>query len=290
MNKPMMLKACLPSALLLLSSCTSMDAIKKGDVIGGLIGAPFEIASGAIDTATMPLSRQKPQWIRDAEISNMRNDRPMINDPAWCRKFEKELAAGSIDMATFEENLKAYKITKNEKYLGRAEQLAAGPEQQGQLEEAVLQALGEKAFDVRISVNGSSTKARYDEHSERILFFSPVMRGAKLHPRGHATVTLRNDLPMKLRHGYKATLKFKFIIPRKMTTRALGMVSTNESNSVSTVTQTLDFHPGSRTRSVSLDFGQMNGATTVSMYGALSEFQLSDPPHATYELVSVSKL
>lgn len=267
-----------------------MDAIKKGDLIGGLIGAPFELASGAIDTATMPLSGQKPQWVRDAAISNMRKDRPMINDPAWCRKFEKELAAGNIDMATFEENLQAYKITKNEKYLGRAEQLAADSEKQGMLEEAVLQAMGEKAFDVKISINGSSAKAKYDEHSERILFLSPMMRGAKLHPKGQATITLRNDLPMKIQHSYQATLKFKFIIPRKMTSHALGLVSTQENNSLSTVTQTLNFSSGSRTRSVNLDFGQMNGATTVSIYGAVSTFEISAPPYSTYELASIRKL
>ena len=274
----------------ILSSCNSMKALSEGDLIGGVIGAPFELAAGAIETATVPLSGQRPQWIRDAEISNMKVGKPKIDDPAWRSKFSKELDAGDVLLVTFEENLSAYRHTKNEKYLSRAEQLLSTPEQRSLLDEAVLQALGSKAFDVGIRINGSTAKAEYGDKKSNILFISGEVRGATVHPTGSAQVTLRKDLPFAVKDTYVVTCKFTFTIPRESTMIFMGTIQRTERNSVRTIERTVRISPSNRSSSCTLDFGEMNGATTVAVLGSRSKIEVTGKPFATYELVSIRKL
>ncbi len=273
----------------ILSSCNSMKALGEGDIIGGVIGAPFEIAAGAIETATVPLSGQRPQWIRDAEIANMKVGKPKIDDPAWRSKFSNELAAGDVLLVSFDENLSAYRYTKNEKYLSRAEQLLNTPEQRSLLDEAVLQALGGKAFDVGIRINGSTAKAEYGDKKTNVLFISGEVRGAKVHPTGSAQVTLRNDLPFAIKDTYEVTYKFTFTIPRQSTMLFMGMIQKTDRNSVSTNTRTVRITPSTRTASCNLDFGQMNGAATVAVMGSRSKIEVTGKPFASYEIVSIKK-
>ena len=266
-----------------------MEALKRGDVIGGLIGAPFEIAAGAIDTATMPLSGQKPQWIRDAEVAKMRVDRPKIDDPAWRKKFERELAAGGVTMATFEENLEAYRLTKNEVYLSRAEQLCTSTTQRSALEEQVLRSLGAKAFDLNVYINGQSTTSKFSEREDKVLFISGNVNGAKVHPTGKATMRLRHDLPFKVKDNYRVTVKFKFVIPRESTMYFMGMKDVAKSDSVGVVSRTFTFGPGSTSASTTLDFGQLNGAGTVAVLGSQSKIEVTDRPYTTFDVIEVVK-
>jgi hypothetical protein len=182
-------------------------------VLGAVITAPLETAFGAVDTAFVPLGGGRPAWIRDAEISNMSLDKPLLADPAWTEKFSTELAAGNVYLATFDENLKAYELTKAEKYLSHAEQLAKTEDEKGKLELIALTALGQKAFDAKISVDGNSTTPKYNTQEGKVLFIASTVKGAGVHPRGRATLSLRSDLPFALRGTYTITVDFTFRVP-----------------------------------------------------------------------------
>jgi hypothetical protein len=275
--------------LVALPSCGSLDAIKKGDIIGGILSAPFEVFDGALQTATAPLSGEKPQWIRDAEISNMRVGKPKINDQAWRNKFAKELEAGEVLLATFAENLSAYRYTKHDKYLSHAEQLVQTPSERSELDEAVLQNLGTKAFDASIAINGSATKPSYRDDKSKVLFISGEVRGATVHPTGSATLTLRKDLPFVLKDSYTVKCKFSFTIPRKAITMFLGMTSNSDRDSVGSVIKEFRFSPSARSGSCKLDFGTLAGATTVAVLGSRSAIQVTGSPYTNFEVTSITK-
>ena len=266
-----------------------MNAVKKGDVIGGTIQAPFEIAGGVLETAMTPLTRTKPRWIKDVQIAGMKASKPQINDPAWRTKFSKELSAGDIMMPSFEENLLGYRITSNEKYLSRAEQLATSAEQRSALEEQVLVKLGGKAFDVNIRINGQSTSSRYSERESKVLFISGAVNGAKIHPTGNATVRIRGDLPFQLKDRYRVTVKFKFVIPREMRLVFMGMTKNENNDSVCVISRDFTFGPGATSANASLDFGLMNGATTVAVMGSQSASKVTGNPYTTFEITNVTK-
>jgi len=278
------------AAALALNSCVSAGQMKKGDIIGGLINAPFEIAGGVIETATMPLDGKKPNWIKDAEVAAMKVDKPRMNDPRWTGKFSTELNAGSVQLNTFSDNLEAYKITKNDVYLSRAEQLATTTDERSQMELEVLRSLGDKAFTAKISINGSSTRPEYSKREQKVIFISSTLAGAKLHPHGNATLSLRQDLPFKIQGRYRVTAAFSFTVPREGTTVFMGMSQTNTSNSGSTVQETFSFGPGQTTGSCTLNFGAVNGATTVAALGGTTQNRVTGPPFTSFKIVSIDRL
>jgi hypothetical protein len=266
-----------------------MEQMKKGDVIGGLIGAPFEIAGGAMETAFVPLGGGKPQWVKDSEVSRMQAGKPQLSDPRWQQKFAGELKAGSIMLGTFEENLEAFRLTKNDAYLSRAEQLATTEAQRGQMELEALRALGGRAFDTRISIDGSSTTPRYSSQKEKVLFVSGKVAGAKLQPRGSATVSLSKDLKFALRGSYTVTGVFRYVLPRESTVQVMGMQSTRQNDSVSTVSQTFQFGPGSKSATCSLNFGTMHGANAVDtgILGSTGRNRVTGSPYVEFEIKDI---
>ncbi len=266
-----------------------MNALKKGDLIGGIIGAPFELANGAIETATMPLGGRKPQWVKDVEVSSMSLNHPKLNDVRWTNKFNNELAAGDVYLPSFEENLKAYGLTKNEKYLSRAEQLAKTDQEKGELELAALTSLGSKAFDANIRIDGHSTSPKYNSDKSQVLFIATTVAGATVHPRGSATLSLRSDLPFALRSSYTVTAAFTFTIPRESTVVFMGMSNTRDSPSISQVTKTFTFGPGKRSASCELDFGQVNGANTTAALGATGRRRVTDSPFTSFTIQKITR-
>ena len=271
------------------TSCASMNALKKGDIIGGVISAPFELTNGALETAMLPLSGKKPEWVRDAQIARMKTSNPQINDPAWRAKFDKELRAGDIIMPTFTENLEAYRLTSNERYLSRAEQLTTSDSQRSAIEEQVLRKLGGKAFDVDLQINGQSTSSRYSERESKVLFISGNVYGAKVHPTGRATVRLRSDLPFKIKDRYVVTVNFKFVIPRESTMFSMGMKQVSDRNSVSVVTRDFTISADNTSATTSLDFGSLNGAGTVAVLGSQSAIKVTGRPYTSFEVTNVAR-
>lgn len=266
-----------------------MQAMGKGDVIGGLFGAPFELVDGALQTATAPLTGTKPGWIKDAEIASMKVTRPKINDPNWCQKFDKELKDGTVLMPSFEENLEAYKLTSNEKYLSHAEQLATTPAQRSALETQVLRSLGSKAFDMSIHIDGQSASPKYREGGGSVLFISGKVYGAQVHPKGSATVRLRGDLPFTVKDHYRVTIRFRFTIPRESTMYFMGLQNVTKRDSVGTVTRTFVFGPGVSSATASLDFGRLNGAGAVAVLGSQSKIEVTGSPYTSFEIIDVVK-
>jgi hypothetical protein len=286
---PILHKSLLLALSLASVSCQSVDALKKGDVFGAVIGAPFEIANGALQTAVMPIGGGKPQWVRDAQISNMSLDKPKLNDPAWTKKFSHELATGNVYLATFDENIKAYELTKAEKYLSHAEQLATTEDEKQQLELVALTALGQKAFDTKITINGQTTSPKYDSQQSKVLFIGTTINGATVHPRGNATLSLRSDLPFALRGSYNITVAFTFTIPRESTAFILGMSSKSDSPSTGRVTKTFNFGPGKRSASCDLDFGEINGANTGAAMGGTVIRRVTGSPYTSFEIQKIAR-
>jgi len=269
-----------------LSSCASTTAIKQGNVLGGLVAAPFELAGNVVETATSPLSGRKPEWIEQARVASMKENNPQMDDPKWRAKFDDKLKSGSVYLATFQDNLKAYAHTRNEKYLSRAEQLCSTSGERSELELEVLRGMGKKALYVDLSMDNGSTDTRYREQTDRVLFIPGDVRGATLHPTGAATVRLRNDLPFKVKDSYKVTVKFSCIIPRTSNDNIWGSVRTNSRNAVASNTKTFTLGGSDTAR---LDFGTMPGAGTVAVLGTRSVIKVDGNPYLTYEVTDVQK-
>ena len=270
-------------------ACKSVNPTIKRDPVGSIINAPFALAAGVIETATMPLGGGKPQWVRNAEVSRMKLDKPKLEDPRWAKKFSNELASGDVYLPTFAQNLKAYEMTKKEKYLSHAEQLAKTDQEKGELELVALTALGPKAFDANITIDGRSTTPKYNSDQGRILFIATTVNGATVHPRGGATLTLRSDLPFALHSSYTVTAVFTFTIPRESTVVFMGVSNTRDSPSVSHITKTFTFAPGKRSASCDLDFGQVNGANTSAALGATGKRRVTGSPFTDFTIQKITR-
>jgi hypothetical protein len=267
-----------------------MNELKKGNVIGGVLGAPFELAGAALETALVPAGGPKPTWVRDAEIAAMREDKPRITDPAWRNKFSVKLNSGDIYLATFPDNLEAYKQTKNERYLSRAEQLAQSKSELSELELEVLRTLGTKAFNTQLSINGHSTTAKLSEDQASVLFISSTIKGSVLNPKGHVSVRLKDDLPFTIKDSYRVTMVFKFTIPRTSTASIMGFSSTTDRDAVRTVTKDFTFGPSDRQASANLDFGSVRGSSTGEALGGTVVVKVTGNPSTSFTISAINKL
>lgn len=214
---------------------------------------------------------------------------PKLNNPKWRAKFAAELQSGSVIFPSFAENLHAYRMTKNEMYLSHAEQLASTAAEKGELELVVLHEMGNKAFDVAISMNGSSTKTEYSADKTKVLFISATVAGAEMHPKGRATISLRKDLPFILSGPVTVRVDFEFTVPRESTVVFMGMTNTKDFTTTHVNSKVFQFSPTQRTQNCALDFGTMNGANTIAAIGATGRVRVTGKPHASFAIKGISR-
>jgi hypothetical protein len=272
------------------TSCASMEAIQGGNVIGGLVAAPFEVANNVVDSVASPLEGRQPAWVEQARVAAMKENKPLVDDPKWREKFRSPLEDGKIYLPTFRENLTAYAHTGNETYLSRAEQLCSTAGERSAMELEVLRRLGKKAFSVAIQMDDASLRTSYREQTGSVLLIEGDVKGAVYRPRGNATVALRRDLPFAPKDRYRVEMAFKFVVPRKSQTTFLGMTRTSDRDSVAVVTRVFTLTPSTYEDSGRIVFGEVGGAGTVAILGSRSAIEVTDSPYLTYDTIKIEKI